>query len=74
MAMRVDGGGLHQVTRYVASDDPLGWSPDGLILFERSDPIEDFGIGDLYVIRPDGSGRTKVAGSASLGTASWRPR
>jgi TolB protein len=42
------------VTRAAGEDSFPAWSPDGrAILFNR-------GTGDLYLIRPDGTGRTRL--------------
>jgi Tol biopolymer transport system component len=62
-----DGGDLRQ-----ASDDPgsafdenPAWTPDGqAILFLRSE--SDRGPGDVYSVRPDGSGLTQVTSTGGL--------
>jgi Tol biopolymer transport system component len=49
----VDGSGRHRITPWGLSEEPGSWSPDGTqILFA--------GNGRLYVVRPDGTGISRV--------------
>jgi Tol biopolymer transport system component len=54
----------------------VGWSPNGhLISFLRFDPVEDFSVGALFVVAPDGQWPRKLVPQISLDpTPSWRPR
>jgi Tol biopolymer transport system component len=56
------------VTRAAGEDSFPAWSPDGrTILFNR-------GIGDLYLIRPDGTGRTRLTRHPRIEAfPSWSP-
>jgi Tol biopolymer transport system component len=73
---RPDGTDLRVLTHTRDSADaPAGWSPDGRrILFERFDPVEDFGIGQLLVTDVTGSAARRIARSVALGSASWSTR
>lgn len=58
-----------------AADRPAGWSPDGgWVLFERYDPIEDFGVSDLYLVHPDARMLHRIAHNTDLGSATWSRR
>lgn len=73
---RPDGTDLRVLTHTRDSADaPAGWSPDGRrILFERFDPVEDFGIGQLLVTDVTASAARRIARSVALGSASWSLR
>jgi Tol biopolymer transport system component len=67
-----DGTGLTRLTPDTLLErDPL-WSPDGhRLLVVRVDP--SFQAEALYVMNPDGSGRTQLAASPSLVDYRWSP-
>jgi Tol biopolymer transport system component len=67
-----DGTGLARLTPDTLLErDPL-WSPDGhRLLVVRVDP--SFQAEALYVMNPDGSGRTELANSPSLVDYHWSP-
>ena len=67
--MNADGSGIRQVTNDPLEDYFPRWSPDGTrIAFEHGDCC---GTPSVFVIAPDGTGRTQVA---VLGrTPSWSP-
>jgi Tol biopolymer transport system component len=61
-----DGSNERQLTFGGSYDDHAVWSPDGQwILFDRA--------GQLYKIRPDGTGLTQVTMPATNYTADWAP-
>ena len=67
-----DGSGLAQLTPDTLLERDPVWSPDGRrLLVVRVDP--SFQSEALYVMNPDGSGRTKLAESASLVNYRWSP-
>jgi Tol biopolymer transport system component len=68
----IDGKGLHQVTPWsLAGNDP-DWSPDGrLIAFNAS--AEPSPTQNIYTIRPDGSGLTKLTMYNQDGQATFHP-
>jgi Tol biopolymer transport system component len=58
----IDGSDVHRITSWQLNAFAPDWSPDGkLILFTSHYDIEPTGREQLYTIRPDGSGMTKVA-------------
>jgi Tol biopolymer transport system component len=58
----LDGSNLHRITPWQLNASAPDWSPDGkAILFTSHYDIEPSGQEQLYTIRPDGSGMTKVA-------------
>jgi TolB protein len=61
----VDGKGLRRLTRWnLEAGGELGWSPDGTRILFRTVTAAGDGpgpsIGDLYTIRPDGSGLRRL--------------
>ena len=76
--VNADGRGLHRLTpwRLHAGDDP-DWSPDGTRILFRSvlDPDPDF-RGNLFTIRPDGTGLRQLThfhGEAKVLNGSYSP-
>jgi Tol biopolymer transport system component len=71
-----DGSDLRQVTPGTMNADDPAWSPDGTVIAFQS-PQEPTGKveQDIYTIRPDGTGLTKLTGSLgdSSNGASWSP-
>jgi Tol biopolymer transport system component len=74
--VRPDGSATRTITHpSVKADAPVSWSPDGgWILVERFDPIEDFGVADLFIVRRDGTALRRLYRTIDLGSASWSPR
>jgi Tol biopolymer transport system component len=73
-----DGRGLHRVTPLkLRGGDGPDWAPDGSrILFRSNEDVGDFEKSQLYTIRADGSGLTKithVGGGTKLLSASFSP-
>jgi Tol biopolymer transport system component len=71
-----DGTGLARVTDSPGTSGPTSWSPDGsMIAFGSSRdyaPGDVSYCGDLFVMRPDGTGVTKLTdGTASNCLSSW---
>jgi TolB protein len=71
-----DGAGLTRVTDAPGTSGPTGWSPDGsMIAFSSSRdyaPGDVSYCGDLFVMRPEGTGVTKLTdGSSSNCLSSW---
>jgi Tol biopolymer transport system component len=73
MAMNADGSELRPLTQDPASNGVPAWSPDGEWIAYASWP----GPGvhpDIYVMRPDGTGRVRLLGDASFEAwPDWRP-
>jgi TolB protein len=67
----LDGSGLRRLTpwklRAGAGPDTIDWSPDGSRILFRTRPFTDTGAGgNLYTIRPDGSGLRQLTHFQSL--------
>ena len=59
--MNIDGTGLERLTRWRLNASNPDWSPDGQsIAFDSGDSGTPGSKGDIYVIRADGSGRTRL--------------
>jgi TolB protein len=74
--VNADGTGLRRITDAPGISSAAGWSPDGsLILFGSNrdqSPGDVSPCGDLFVIRPDGSGLRKITdGSHRDCVSSW---
>jgi dipeptidyl aminopeptidase/acylaminoacyl peptidase len=69
--MNADGTGQTQITNDSFDNHDPAWSPDGNYIAYVSDHS---GISELCIIRPDGTGRTRVNSVAELvKTPAWRP-
>jgi Tol biopolymer transport system component len=69
--MRADGDDMHRVTRQRLDAGHPSWSPDGsLIIFNNkfTQPV-----GDIYTIRPDGTGLHRLTFVQGHGQADYRP-
>ena len=59
--VNIDGTGLERLTRWRLNASNPDWSPDGQsIAFDSGDSGTPGSKGDIYVIRADGSGRTRL--------------
>ena len=61
--MNADGSGQRRLTRTPGYDSPLAWSPDGLRIAFRSEPVKPHWA--FYLVNADGSGVRKVTWSLS---------
>jgi Tol biopolymer transport system component len=74
-SIRADGGGLQRLTFTEGDSETLGddgfpsWSPDGKTVVFTSNRT---GEGELWTMRPDGSGQRRLAGLR--GRDDWAPR
>jgi Tol biopolymer transport system component len=60
----IDGGGLQRLTPWKLNASHPDWSPDGqMIAFDSADSPLSGDRADIYVMRADGSGRTKLTDS-----------
>jgi dipeptidyl aminopeptidase/acylaminoacyl peptidase len=65
-AMGTDGCGLRRLTSSIGGDPT--WSPDGQwIAFDTS------GAGEIWKVRPDGSGLTRLGAPAASSSPAWAP-
>jgi TolB protein len=72
--MNADGSGWRQLTDGPAFDLEPAWSPDGQsILFVRRGTRHDTAEGDVYSVRPDGSGLTQVTSLGEVGGFALSP-
>lgn len=59
--VNIDGTGLERLTRWRLNTSNPDWSPDGQsIAFDSGDAMRPGSKADIYVIRADGSGRTRL--------------
>jgi Tol biopolymer transport system component len=64
--VRPNGTGLKQLTRNAGDDGDPSWSPDGkrIVFASTRDgvlfPGDDFPVGEIYVMRADGSNQTRI--------------
>lgn len=71
-AIGTNGKGLRQVTPWkLDANDPV-WSPDGSLIAFNS-PAEQSRDQNIYTIRPDGTGLTKLTAHAEDGQATFHP-
>jgi Tol biopolymer transport system component len=69
--MVADGTNIRQVTPLELDADHQEWSPDGSRLIFNNDAHQ--GVGDIFTIRPDGSGVKRLTNVIPLGLADFRP-
>lgn len=69
--MRADGTHLRQVTDLALDAAHPEWSPDGSRIIFNNDFTQN--VGDIFTIRPNGTGLTRLTNVASLGEADFRP-
>jgi tricorn protease-like protein len=69
--MRADGTDIRRVTPLHMDADHPEWSPDGSKIIFNSDAHQN--VGDIYTIRPNGTGLTRLTDVIPLGEADFRP-
>jgi Tol biopolymer transport system component len=68
--MRADGTDIRRVTPLRMDADHPEWSPDGSKILFNSDAHQN--VGDIYTIRPNGTGLTRLTDVIPLGEADFR--
>jgi TolB protein len=69
--MRANGTDIRRVTPLHMDAGHPKWSPDGSkIVFNNDVPLS---VGDIFTIRPDGTGLTRLTDVIPLGAADFRP-
>jgi Tol biopolymer transport system component len=73
--MRADGSHIRQVTPLRMDAAHPKWSPDGTKLIINNDfqLVDGKAIGDIFTIRPNGTGLNQITHVARLGEADYRP-
>jgi Tol biopolymer transport system component len=69
--MRASGTDIRQVTPLRMDADHPEWSPDGSRIIFNNDA--HLNVGDIYTIRPDGTGLTRLTNVIPLGEADSQP-
>jgi TolB protein len=69
--MRADGTDIRQVTPLRMDADHPEWSPDGSKIIFNNDAHQN--VGDIYTIRPNGTGLTRLTDVIPLGEADFQP-
>jgi Tol biopolymer transport system component len=69
--MRADGTDMQQVTALGMDAAHPEWSPDGARIIFNNDFTQR--VGDIFTIRPDGTGLTQLTNVIPLGDADFRP-
>jgi TolB protein len=69
--MRANGTDMRQVTALGMDAAHPEWSPDGSRIIFNNDFTRR--VGDIFTIRPDGTGLTQLTNVISLGEADFRP-
>jgi Tol biopolymer transport system component len=69
--MRADGTDMRQVTPISMDAAHPGWSPDGSRIVFNNDFTQN--VGDIFTIRPDGTGVRQLTNVTPLGEADFRP-
>jgi TolB protein len=74
--VNVDGSGLQQLTPWKLRCGDPDWSPDGSMIVCATHPPGDFdvGQGELYAMRPDGSGLRALTTNGPDGPRAAHPR
>jgi TolB protein len=72
----VDGSGLKQLTPWKLRCGDPDWSPDGSMIICATHPPGDFdgGQGELYAMKPDGSGLRALTKNGTDGPRAGHPR
>jgi Tol biopolymer transport system component len=71
-AVRSDGSGLRQLTdRFGHSNTMPDWSPTGMRIAFVSDRARR-GVGDIYVMKANGTGKTRLTKTGDAQWPSWR--
>ena len=55
-----DGTNAKRVTPWELAGQEPSWSPDGTLISFRSEPTDEEFIGEIYAVKPDGSGLTQL--------------
>jgi Tol biopolymer transport system component len=69
--IRANGGHLHRVTRQSLDAGHPSWSPDGRWIIFNDNFTQP--VGDIFTIRPAGSGLTRLTFVEGRGQADYRP-
>lgn len=69
--MRADGTDMRQVTPISMDAAHPEWSPDGSRIIFNNDFTQN--VGDIFTIRPDGTGVKRLTNVTPLGEADFRP-
>ena len=69
--MRADGTDMRQVTPISMDAGHPEWSPDGSRIIFNNDFTQN--VGDIFTIRPDGTGVKRLTNVTPLGEADFRP-
>jgi TolB protein len=74
--MNADGTDERQITPWDLNAADIDWSPDGSLISFRSEEVGTDFVGDLYTVRPDGSGvsrLTETDGGTQVLASSFSP-
>jgi TolB protein len=72
--MDVDGSNVYRLTTGCSKGFPKAWAPDGTLIGWAGARRSDFDQPlDIQIIRPDGSGRTRLTDSNNVFDLAWGP-
>ena len=72
--MDADGSNVSRLTTGCSKGFPKAWAPDGMLIGWAGGRRSDFDQPlDIQIIRPDGSGRTRLTDSNNVFDLAWGP-